>query len=246
MKLFLRIAAAFLIVLLAVNARAQGSEPPVLPVPKDTPPATQPGVVDKHVFGVFPNYRTTDGSLPFAPITAHQKFTIGLKDSFDWPNYLVSGAFAGLYQLENQNPSFGQGARGYAHRFATSFGDQAIGNLMTEGVFPSLLHEDPRYFRRGTGSVLSRLGYAATRVLVTRTDSGGRRFNFSEFLGNSAGVALSNAYYPGTRDVSSNVEKLGVQIAADAFSQVLKEFWPDVKRRWFHKHDDPQLAAATH
>ena len=111
-------------------------------------PAGQP--IDKRIFGVLPNYRTADGSLPFQPITAKHKFYIAAKDSFDYPVYLTAAAVAGLYQLENQNPSFGQGVEGYAKRLATSYGDQAIGNMMTEAIFPALLHEDPRYFRIGS------------------------------------------------------------------------------------------------
>ncbi|MFN7993684.1 MAG: hypothetical protein U0Q18_08795 [Bryobacteraceae bacterium] len=202
-------------------------------------PTTPP---DKRVFGVFPNYRTADGNQPFVPITARQKFAIGLKDSFDWPVYPVAGAFAALYQLEDQNPSFGQGMKGYGKRYITSLGDQITGNLMTESLMPSLLHEDPRYFRRGSGSTGSRIGYAVTRILVTRTDSGGRTFNFAEVGGNAIATAISNAYYPDTRTVSDNVEKLGIQLATDAFSQVMKEFWPDVKRRLFHKREEPLLS----
>lgn len=78
--------------------------------------------------------------------------TIAYKDSFDWPIIPTSAAFAALYQLENQNPSFGQGMTGYAKRLATSYGDQMIGNMMTEGIMPSLMHEDPRYFRLGEGA----------------------------------------------------------------------------------------------
>ena len=77
--------------------------------------------------------------------------TIAGKDSFDWPVYPTAAAFATLYQLENQNPSFGQGMSGYAKRFAAAYGDQMIGNMMTEGIVPSLLHQDPRYFRLGEG-----------------------------------------------------------------------------------------------
>jgi hypothetical protein len=217
-------------------ARAQTADPDP---PKPAAPLLdgQPQPIDKRVFGVFPNYRTTDGNRPFAPITPSQKFAIGLKDSFDWPVYPVAGAFASLYQLENENPSFGQGMAGYARRYATSLGDQIMGNMMTESIMPSLLHEDPRYFRRGYGSKWSRAGYALTRIFVTRTDSGGQRFNFSEVLGNATATAISNAYYPDSRNVSDNIEKLGVQLATDAFSQVMKEFWPDVKRRLFHRHD---------
>jgi len=198
--------------------------------------ASQPAApaIDKRIFGVLPNYRTADGSAPFMPITTRHKFYIAAKDSFDYPVYLTAAAFAGFYQLENQNPSFGQGVAGYAKRLASSYGDQAIGNLMTEAIFPSLLHEDPRYFRIGSsgGSTWHRTRYALTRVFVVRTDKGGWTFNFSEWLGNGTTVALSNLYYPAdTRNVSDNVQKLGIQVGTDAFSQVLKEFWPDIKRK---------------
>ncbi|MGA2737006.1 MAG: hypothetical protein ABSG65_06090 [Bryobacteraceae bacterium] len=226
---------------------------PVLPAPKtpDTAASTpQPEKQDKRVFGVFPNYRTTDGNVPFQPITSRQKLLIGLKDSFDWPVYPVAGAFALLYQLEDQNPSFGQGMKGYARRYGTALADQVIGNMMTESFMPSLLHQDPRYFRIGKrrGSVLHRMGYAASRIFVSRTDSGGQQFNFSEWLGNGAAVAISNAYYPDTRTVGSNIERLGIACATDAFSQEMKEFWPDVKHFLFHRHEaDPQqLLSESH
>ncbi|MGD0361365.1 MAG: hypothetical protein ABSC93_10875 [Bryobacteraceae bacterium] len=215
--------------------------PPILPGqnPPDAAKNPQPEQQDKRVFGVFPNYRTTDGNVPFQPITSKQKLTIGLKDSFDWPVYPVAGAFALLYQLEDQNPSFGQGMKGYARRYGTALADQVIGNMMTESIMPSLLHQDPRYFRIGRrgGSVMHRAGYALTRIFVSRTDSGGKQFNFSEWLGNGAAVAISNAYYPDTRTVGSNIERLGIACATDGFSQVMKEFWPDVKHALFHRHE---------
>lgn len=202
-------------------------------------PAEQQAPPDKRVFGVLPNYRTANEAMEYRPITAQQKFTIASKDSFDYPLVLLSGAIAGMGQFTNQNPSFGQGGAGYFRRLGTSYGDQAIGNMMTEAIFPTLLREDPRYFRRGYGSKWSRVYYAATRVLVTRTDSGGRRFNFSEVLGNAAAVGISNTYYPDNRTIGANVSKLGEQIGIDAVSQVLKEFWPDIKHRFFsHKEDE--------
>jgi hypothetical protein len=194
---------------------------------------------DKRVFGVIPNNRTTEAAIPFKPISAKQKLTIAYKDSFDWPVYPTSAAFALLYQLEDQNPSFGQGMKGYSKRFVTSYGDQMIGNMMTEGFMPVVTREDPRYFRLGEGSKMHRIGYALSRILVTRTDSGRTTFNFSEVAGNSVAVALSNAYYPDTRTVSNNLEKLGIQLATDAFSNVLKEFWPDVKRHFQKKKNEP-------
>jgi hypothetical protein len=187
---------------------------------------------------VLPNYRTANESAVYTPITVKQKFTIASKDSFDYPLLMLGAVIAGMGQLTNDNPSFGQGMAGYARRFGTSYADQAIGNMMTEAIFPSFLHEDPRYFRRGTGTKWSRTFYAATRVFVTHTDTGSLRFNYSEVLGNAAAVAISNSYYPDNRTVSANVEKLGQQIGIDAASQVLKEFWPDIKRKFFQRHKD--------
>ncbi|HUP03944.1 MAG TPA: hypothetical protein VMU19_08145 [Bryobacteraceae bacterium] len=199
------------------------------------PNAEPPG--GKRVFGVLPNYRTADASLVGTVLTPAQKLNIARKDSFDYPLVLLGGALAGLGQLVDADPSFGQGMKGYAHRLVTNYADQATGNMFTEGVFPALLHEDPRYFRRATGSKKSRAFYAATRVLVTYKDSGGRRFNISEWLGNACSVAISNAYYPDNRTVLDNAEKLLEQVGTDAASQVMKEFWPDIKHRLFTKKE---------
>jgi hypothetical protein len=203
----------------AVSATTQATEPPG----------------GNRVFGVVPNYRTADASQEGTVLTARQKLDITSKDSFDYPLVLTAGALAGLAQLTNQSPSFGQGLKGYGHRLVTNYADQAMGNMFTEGLFPVLLHEDPRYFRRGTGSVASRAAYALTRVIVTHKDSGGSRFNYSEWLGNASAVAISNAYYPDSRTLADNGTKLLMQVGTDAVSQVLKEFWPDIRRKLFHK-----------
>jgi hypothetical protein len=208
---------------------------------QDSPGSSTPNPVipvqpaeDKRIFGVIPNNRTTEESIPFRAISSAQKIHIAFMDSFDWPVFPTAAAFAGLYQLENQNPSFGQGMKGYALRFATAYGDQTIGNMMTEAFVPILTHEDPRYFRSGEGSVLSRTGYALKQIVISRTDSGGHSFNFSEWGGNAAAVAISNAYYPDTRTASDNVQRLLIACGTDAFSNILKEFWPDVKKK-LHK-----------
>jgi hypothetical protein len=194
------------------------------------------GPPDKRAFGILPNYRTVEGSEGIEPQTEREKFRTAAKDSFDYPVYFITAGFAGISQIMNSNPSFGQGVKGYAMRYAAGYGDQIASDMMAEGVFPSLLHEDMRYFRRGTGTKLGRTYYALTRILVTRTDAGGTQFNFSEIAGNAAAVAISNAYNPDTRNAGENLEKLGLQLGTDAISNVLKEFWPDVKRKLHHRN----------
>jgi hypothetical protein len=225
MRLSTRI--AVVLMLGVVISRAQDSPGSSTPIPV-TPAKPQE---DKRAFGVIPNNRTTEASTPFHAISGAEKMRIAVVDSFDWPVFPSAGAFALLYQIQNQNPSFGQGMKGYALRFATAYGDQMIENVMTEGLVPILTHEDPRYFRSGEGSVLGRTGYALKQIVITRTDSGGHTFNISEWGGNAVAVAISNAYYPDTRTASNNVQRLLVACGTDAFLDILKEFWPDVKKK---------------
>jgi len=240
-------AVAVLLMASCVCARSQGPEssPPAESAAQPASaaaadPAAQP---DKRMFGVLPNYRTVEDDGAVAPLSTRRKFYIASRDSFDFPIYFIASALAGLSQLEDSNPSLGEGMKGYAKRFAFGCADQMIGNMMTEGVMPALLHEDPRYYRRGTGRKLGRAFYAFTRVLVTHTDAGGVRFNFSEVVGNSVAVAVSNAYYPDSRTASLNLKKLSLQIGTDGVSNVLKEFWPDIKRKLHH--GPTALAQAT-
>lgn len=188
-----------------------------------TPADQQPS---KHVLWIIPNFRTSPSLTEYKPLTTREKFTIAAQDSFDRGTFALAAAFAGEGQLSNTNPSFGQGVEGYAHRFATSYADFAVGDYMTEAIYPSLLHQDPRYFRRGTGRPLSRVGYAIRQIVWTHTDSGGSQFNFSEVLGNSTSTAISMAYYPDNRKASDAAASLAIQIGVDAASNVLKEFWP--------------------
>jgi len=188
------------------------------------------------VLGVLPNFRSTNSGDDYKPLPAKAKWLIAYKDSFFWTVYFVSGAFSALGQLDGNHPQFGQGLEGYGKRYIASYGDQAIGNIMTEGLFPSILHEDPRYFRKGSGSFGSRLGSALVQIVVVRTDSGGRRFNTSELLGNGVAAAIGDIYYSDSRNFSSTAQNWYMQVATDAFSDVLKEFWPDLKRKMFKNH----------
>lgn len=203
--------------------------------PKPTTPPEDP--VDKRVAGVLPNYRTANLTDHYVGISQHRKLVIACKDSFDYPLVFIGSIFAGFGQLSNADPSYGQGTKGFAKRLAAGYGDQMIGNMMTEGFFPIMLHEDPRYFRMGAsrGTVGHRLGYALTRIFVTHTDAGNLRFNYSEVLGNATGVAISQSYHFDNRNAGDAAQKLAVQLGTDALSQVLKEFWPDVKKK-FSKH----------
>lgn len=180
----------------------------------------------KHVLWIIPNFRTSPSTRDYKPITTKEKFRIASQDTFDRGTFALAALFAGEGQLSNSNPSFGQGVKGYAHYWATAYADFAVGDVMTEGIYPTLFHQDPRYFRLGHGSGWSRLGHAAGQVFWTHKDSGDMQFNYSEIAGNATAVAISMSYYPENRRASDALSKLGSQIAVDMAANIVKEFWP--------------------
>ena len=196
----------------------------------------QPSDESKRILGLIPNYRTSPSLQNYQPLTTREKFRMAEEDAFDRGTVALAALFGGEGQITNANRSFGQGAAGFGRYFGAAYGDLVIGDYMTEAVFPSFLHQDPRYFRRGNGTAWSRLCYAVGRIFITQTDSGGKQFNYSEILGNSTAVAISNAYYANNRRVSEAVSKLGLQIGVDMTGNVLKEFWPDLQKKFRRKN----------
>ncbi len=178
------------------------------------------------MFGVLPNYATVENGAAITPITAGQKFKLASLNTFDPYVYLFVGAEATL------NQTYGSGGPGYLKQYAASFADNSIGNFLTSAALPSLFHQDPRYFERGSGGMLGRIAYAASRSVVTRSDTGHPQFNLSEIGGNALSAGISNAYYQlSQRTVTATLSRWGMQLMWDTLSNELKEFWPDVRRK---------------
>jgi hypothetical protein len=227
---------------------------PEKPAPKDSPGSApsgnagnsspsnaqgtgvQNGTSNDRLFWTLPNFLTVEGSGTVPPLTSGQKFKVVARGMFDPVEFVWVGLLAGIDQASNSNPSYGQGAAGYGKRYATSFGDTLIENFMVGAIFPSMLHQDPRYFRLAKGSFLHRTGYALGRVFVTRSDSGVKQFNYSEIFGSAVAAGISTySYHPESDQKLSNVGGVwGTQVCSDAVSFMLKEFWPDIHRK-FHK-----------
>lgn len=222
----------------------------VAPCQQDPPAGSQANATnavphtDKHILGIIPNFRTSQLPVPYAPLSPGEKFRIARLDSFDRGTFLLAAAFAGESQLNNDNRAFGQGVEGYAQYFGAAYADFVIGDYMTEAILPTLLHQDPRYFRRGKGSGLSRLGYSMGQIFWTHQDSGRMNFNFSEIFGNSAAVAASEAYYKNNRTAHDAVSSLALQVGVDMATNIMKEFWPDFDHKFRRKHADDADSAS--
>ncbi|HUJ20233.1 MAG TPA: hypothetical protein VLX58_01870 [Bryobacteraceae bacterium] len=200
------------------------------------PPEIQTSPNNDRLFWTLPNFLTVENAKDVPPLTAGQKFKLIARSSFDPVEYPYIGLLASISQIENSEPAFGQGAKGYAKRYGSAFADNAIANFMTGAVMPSLFRQDPRYYQLGSGSVAHRALYAISRIFVIRSDSGHSRFNISEIGGNALAAGIANLYHPAQdRSAANSVSIWWTQIGWDTLSNEAKEFWPDIHRK-LHKN----------
>jgi hypothetical protein len=189
------------------------------------------GTKEDRLFWVIPNYQTVEERRSTPSISAADKFLIATKDSFDPYAFPIAGFYASIAQGQNEYPSWGSGATGFGKRFLAAFADQTVSNMMTEAVFPVVLHQDPRFLRLGRGGFFYRLGYAASRILITRGDDGGVQFNASEVGGNAVMAIGSNLYTPPEdRGVSDTAVKWATELGVDMIGSIFREFWPDIRQ----------------
>jgi hypothetical protein len=186
----------------------------------------------KRILWIIPNYRAVSASTKLPPLSVRTKFWLATEDSFDYSSFVLAGLLAGYSQAINSSPEFHDGLAAYGRYYWHSFADEAVGNYFTEAIVPVITHEDPRYYTLGRGGFVHRTGYAVSRLFITRTDSGGNTFNFSEIAGNLAGAGVANFYYPASeRTLGKTAENWGTQIGVDGIADLLKEFWPDIRHR---------------
>lgn len=198
-------------------------------------PESKYKITNDRVFMVMPNYLTVENAKYAPKLSAGEKFKLASLDTFDWFVYPFIGAQAAIAQAQNSPKQYKQGWDAYGLRYGQAFGDNAIGNYMTSAVFPTLLHQDPRYYQLGHGGVWHRTFYAVSRMFVERGDNGNEEFNCSEICGNAVNAAISRSYHVDQeRNAGDAAVTWWTQIGWDAASNVSKEFWPDI-HRWLRK-----------
>jgi len=208
--------------------------PQTAPAPQ-TSPADQSGQQTRRILGIIPNFRAIGADQKLPPQSVKDKFVTATEDSFDYSSIFIPLLLAGYSQETNATPEFGHGAPAYARYFWHAAVDQTSENYMVEFVVPAITHQDTRYYTLGRGGFLKRTGYALSRAVVTRSDSGKEEFNVSEVVGSGAAAGFSSLYYP-TRERSfgNTANEWGLDVAIDAVSFEAKEFWPDINHWLFH------------
>jgi hypothetical protein len=252
------------------------ASPPASPPPPDKDKDGQStsgqgkvaGTSNDRLFLALPNFLTLENAGQVPPLTTAQKFKVVALGSFDKIEFPWYGFLAGISQAENSEPGYGQGWEGYAKRYGSAFADGTIENFMTSAVFPTILRQDPRFFQSSEGGFARRTGYAVSRIFVTRTDSSGTQFNYSEIIGSAVAAAIStNTYHPRSfittrynpttnmltyihnnsdRTLPNTLSVWGTQVGYDTITIVVKEFWPDIHRKMNHKRSaDANQAGVT-
>jgi hypothetical protein len=185
----------------------------------------------ERIFGVVPAYSVTDAQNA-PPLTSRQKFQLFVSGTLDPFPFVAYAIQAGVEQAGNAHSDYGQGAAGYAKRFGAALADGTSARFFGTYVFPSLLHQDPRYFRKGGGNSWSRVGYSMSRGFVTRADSGSTQPNWSNIVGKFTAAGLSNLYYPADdRGGSLTLSRVGISLSYQMLGNLAIEFWPDIHRK---------------
>jgi hypothetical protein len=167
-------------------------------------------------------------------LSVGEKFALFAKTTVRPNTYVLAAWNAGVAQVEDNDPEWGQGAEGYGQRYAAAFTDQVSRNFFRKFAYPSVFRQDARYFRSEESGGGARFRHALAHTFVTRSDSGGSTLNYSQWFGTASAVALGNLYHPGhKRGFTPAAERFGISVGTDMGFDVLREFWPDMVRK-FH------------
>jgi Carboxypeptidase regulatory-like domain len=180
----------------------------------------------QRVLSVFPNFYVSY-QWDAAALSAGQKFRLASRTMIDPVSFVIPAVIAGVEQSQNGFSGYGQGSKGYAKRFAASYGDSFISTMIGGAILPSVLRQDPRYFYKGTGSIRSRALYAIATVVICKGDNGRWQPNYSNVFGNLASAGISNLYYPASdrRGAALTIDNWLIGTASGAASSLLQEFF---------------------
>jgi hypothetical protein len=178
----------------------------------------------QRVLGFVPNFYVSYIS-DAAPLDSKQKFELAWRSSIDPVHFAIIGGAAGLEQAVGTPKGWGKDAAGYGQRYGALYADDVTSTFLGDFLFPSIFHQDPRYFYKGTGSTRSRLLYAIANAVICKGDNKKWQFNYSYIIGAFAASGISNAYYPPKdRGVGLTFENAGIGIGGTAVADILQEF----------------------
>jgi hypothetical protein len=171
------------------------------------------------------------------PLTSREKFDVFLHSTYA-PRTFANAAIDVVADRAKgrHDPEYETGLRGWGQHYGIELATSETDVFFQKFLFPALLKQDPRYFRNPELPFLKRALYSMSRVVITRTDSGGETFNSSRFLAAASARALSDLYVPGERQGMHPLAGcVSFNLLRDAGMNLVHEFWPDVRRKVLHR-----------
>ncbi len=205
--------------------------------PSSKTPDSYAGQQPKRILGLMPNYRAVSaGTIP-PPPTPKQAFKIATQNSFDYSSFVFVGLTSLLAEGSDAHKQLGKGVSGFGRYYWRGFVDKTDGNYWVIFALPTVMHEDERYYARGSGKIWKRALYSSTRVLITPDYHGHNTINGAELLGRGIAQGISTTYYPSSdRTAGALAAKYGYAILRDAATNTFREFWPDIAVHVLHRH----------
>jgi hypothetical protein len=190
----------------------------------------------QRTLGVLPAFNVSYRSDAVS-LTPRQKMRLAFRSATDPVAFAAPFFVAGYHEAMDSDKGFGWGIEGYGKRSGAAYLDTLDGDIIGNGILPSILHQDPRYFRLGHGSTTHRMLYAlATNVICKHDNTHKWEPNYSNVAGNLIAGGISNLYYPSTNSEISQTFTNGFIVTAEGgFGSIFQEFWPDISRKFLHK-----------
>jgi len=190
----------------------------------------------QRTLGVLPAFNVSYVSDAVS-LTRKEKISLAFHSATDPVAFGIAIVVAGTHEALDEDTGFGWGAEGFGKRAGAAYLDSFDGAMIGNGILPSILHQDPRYFRLGHGTTMHRLLYAmATNVMCKHDNTHKWEPNYSNVGGNIISGAISNFYYPSGNSGFGQTISNGLTVTAEGgFGSIFNEFWPDISRKYFHK-----------
>src|SRR5579859_5808353 len=122
--------------------------PSAVPVRPDAPPvvAARPSLSPSVYAPVREERQLLRAGEPFTPLTAQQKWRVFVRHTYAPSTFINAGLDAGYTQATRGQAGYGQGAAGFGRRLGASLAVSESDTFFERFLFPTLLHQDPRYF----------------------------------------------------------------------------------------------------
>jgi hypothetical protein len=172
----------------------------------------------------------------YTPLSSRDKFEGWAHHTYSADMLLGTVFDTLILQATGAYRDYGGGMGGFSKRYGTQLLSNEAGSLFGRWLFPTILHQDPRYYPSGQTRVLDRMAYAVSRTVITRSDNGSNVFNSSLLLTLLFTSALANGYKPNYEEsFPATMANTFAGLGATAQINLLNEFWPDLQHMFTHR-----------